>query len=260
MADALRKIDLDMQRQGVRPDVINTHLTGAIVQAAIEQKDESILDVALMDRTGSKGEKIPGPGMTMDGRKTIDDARIKIRKLKQGDQDRQRELEDELKKADRARISQSAMADGFAAFKAGKGFTISPRDLEDANKLDPDFAKDLLEIQQKMNTYNSGTEDSVARAELEAKAANGILTESELMLAVKQNQLRDPVAISKLFDSLPHHSGRGAAGPRHADQRWRQFHLNIVKEWLGHTNISTTMRYAHLAPDNLRSAMEALDS
>lgn len=36
-------------------------------------------------------------------------------------------------------------------------------------------------------------------------------------------------------------------------------HLNIVKEWLGHTTIQTTMRYAFLAPENLKSAVDALD-
>ena len=34
--------------------------------------------------------------------------------------------------------------------------------------------------------------------------------------------------------------------------------LKAVQELLGHSNIKTTMRYAHLAPDNLRSAVEVL--
>ena len=34
--------------------------------------------------------------------------------------------------------------------------------------------------------------------------------------------------------------------------------LNVVKEWLGQSSIHTTMRYAHLAPENLRSAVDAL--
>ena len=34
--------------------------------------------------------------------------------------------------------------------------------------------------------------------------------------------------------------------------------LNIVKEWLGHSNINMTMRYAHFSPDNLQNAARIL--
>lgn len=35
--------------------------------------------------------------------------------------------------------------------------------------------------------------------------------------------------------------------------------LAVVKDWMGHTTIMTTMRYAHLAPSNLQVAREALE-
>lgn len=35
--------------------------------------------------------------------------------------------------------------------------------------------------------------------------------------------------------------------------------INVVKEWLGHKSIQMTMRYAHLAPNNLKAAADALD-
>lgn len=35
--------------------------------------------------------------------------------------------------------------------------------------------------------------------------------------------------------------------------------LPIVKDWLGHQTVQMTMRYAHLAPHNLRGAADALD-
>ena len=35
--------------------------------------------------------------------------------------------------------------------------------------------------------------------------------------------------------------------------------LPVVQQWLGHSNITTTMRYAHLAPRNLMAAVETLD-
>lgn len=35
--------------------------------------------------------------------------------------------------------------------------------------------------------------------------------------------------------------------------------LYVVKEWLGHSSITVTERYAHLAPKNLRGAVEALE-
>jgi integrase len=34
----------------------------------------------------------------------------------------------------------------------------------------------------------------------------------------------------------------------------------VVKEWMGHKTVSMTMRYAHLAPTNLRAAAEALEA
>jgi len=36
--------------------------------------------------------------------------------------------------------------------------------------------------------------------------------------------------------------------------------LMVVKDWLGHKTISTTMRYAHLAPDNLFAAASVLEA
>lgn len=35
--------------------------------------------------------------------------------------------------------------------------------------------------------------------------------------------------------------------------------LKVVQEWLGHKNITTTMRYAHLSPKNLLEAVHALE-
>jgi site-specific recombinase XerD len=35
--------------------------------------------------------------------------------------------------------------------------------------------------------------------------------------------------------------------------------LQVVKEWLGHENIKTTMRYAKLAPNNLLAAVKVLE-
>lgn len=36
--------------------------------------------------------------------------------------------------------------------------------------------------------------------------------------------------------------------------------LSLVKDWLGHTSIATTMRYASLAPNHLKRGVEALES
>jgi site-specific recombinase XerD len=36
--------------------------------------------------------------------------------------------------------------------------------------------------------------------------------------------------------------------------------LRRVKEWMGHKSITTTLIYAHLAPDNLMDAVEVLES
>ncbi len=35
--------------------------------------------------------------------------------------------------------------------------------------------------------------------------------------------------------------------------------INVVKEWLGHKSVQMTMRYAHLAPNNLKAAADALE-
>jgi glutamine synthetase len=35
--------------------------------------------------------------------------------------------------------------------------------------------------------------------------------------------------------------------------------INVVQELLGHTDIRTTMRYAHVAPSTLRSAIDLLN-
>jgi site-specific recombinase XerD len=36
--------------------------------------------------------------------------------------------------------------------------------------------------------------------------------------------------------------------------------LNNIRELLGHGDMKVTMRYAHLAPNNLREAVEALEN
>ncbi len=35
--------------------------------------------------------------------------------------------------------------------------------------------------------------------------------------------------------------------------------ITVVKEWLGHKSLAMTLRYAHLAPENLQSALEVLE-
>jgi hypothetical protein len=35
--------------------------------------------------------------------------------------------------------------------------------------------------------------------------------------------------------------------------------LLVVKDWMGHTKIDTTLRYAHLAPGNFDSALAVLE-
>ena len=39
----------------------------------------------------------------------------------------------------------------------------------------------------------------------------------------------------------------------------RGVNLAEVKEWMGHADIATTMRYAHLAPGRLKEAARVLD-
>jgi integrase len=36
--------------------------------------------------------------------------------------------------------------------------------------------------------------------------------------------------------------------------------ITVVKEWMGHKSITMTMRYAHLAPTNLKVAATALEA
>ncbi len=37
------------------------------------------------------------------------------------------------------------------------------------------------------------------------------------------------------------------------------FPLIVVQKWMGHATIQTTMKYAHLAPDSLDVALQALN-
>jgi site-specific recombinase XerD len=39
----------------------------------------------------------------------------------------------------------------------------------------------------------------------------------------------------------------------------RGVNLAVVQQWMGHSNIATTLRYAHLAPDSLAIGREALE-
>ena len=36
--------------------------------------------------------------------------------------------------------------------------------------------------------------------------------------------------------------------------------MMVIKEWMGHSNINTTMRYTHLAPKDLLYAAKILSS
>jgi integrase len=68
-------------------------------------------------------------------------------------------------------------------------------------------------------------------------------------------KLEETLKAAKLGDDVVYHTMRHTCATRLVQAG---VDVRVIKEWLGHSTITTTMRYAHLAPKLLDSALEKL--
>lgn len=123
-----------------------------------------------------------------------------------------------------------------------------------------DFSKGLLHL------HAGATKSDDARAVPATKRVTEVLTKRRHLdkpfgmfnghsLRWQWDRLRDLMGLTDDPQFVPHMLRHTCAS--RLVQRGIQ--LAVVQKWMGHKNIATTLRYAHLAPETLNQAMRALE-
>jgi integrase len=81
----------------------------------------------------------------------------------------------------------------------------------------------------------------------------------ELVIGVKTSLKKSfgAVLIAAKIDRFRWHDFRHCFASKLAQ---RSVSLNVIRDLLGHADLKMVMRYAHLAPDNFRAAIDALEA
>jgi len=202
MVEEVRKIEQEASAQGMTFSQINELTLNAVINNAITNQDESILEVATLSRPH---------GLSVDQAKQIEDARARIRNLRVQAENDRKKIEDAAKEARQADVTQKVAAAMLAQMKPGpngeppKSPTIPTEILEAANAEDPELFKELVDLQKNLDTVHK-IEDPNAVADLTARVYAGRADQREVLQAVSRGTLKNQITMGQLLEF----AGRGS--------------------------------------------------
>ena len=195
ITEEIHKIEYQAKAQGVSGQALNKLVVAAIVNSAIYHQDESLLEIAMQKRPDGS----PGPGMTVEGRAQIEEARKQIRSLKIQEANHQWTLEQRQREVRKDQVVQTAAAALLGQMKAGQPPRIPLDILEQANKEHPDIYRALVDTQKNLDDVHK-VEDPLAVAQLTARVFSNEATQSDVMDAIEKGILKSHGTIQSLLE------------------------------------------------------------
>ena len=190
LVEEFKGVEREARAQGMSFTETNAYVLDGIVQSAIAKSDETILDTLPHLRPN---------GVPMSERKTIEDARIKIRQLKQQEQNHAWTLAQRKREVSKLEKMQEVGSILVEQMKTGKPPRIPVAIIEAANAKDPEIAKGLIDMQKNFDDHNK-VEDTSAVAAIEAEVMSGKATTADVLYHVERKTLKQPATIHRLLE------------------------------------------------------------
>ncbi|WP_148209879.1 hypothetical protein [Azorhizobium caulinodans] len=203
LTEELQKVEMVARRQGMNPAEVNHLSIQAVVAAAIRHQDENILNVALQSRP----DGTPGPGMTLEGRKALDEARLNIRRLKIQEQNQAWTLQQREREMRKREVKSVAMTSLLGQMQEGKPPRIPLELVQSAAREDPELGDTLMQVQKNLDDLNK-TEDTHLVAQLSARIYSGNGTPYDVFNAVAAGTLKEPSTIRNLMEQAARNNSR----------------------------------------------------
>jgi len=200
MVEEVRKLEREATAQGMTVGQINEITLNAVVTNAIQNQDESILEVASLTRPH---------GLSIEQKKAVEDARVKIRALKVQEANHQAKVEKAAKEAREAHVVTSVASHLLQQMKTGpngeppQAPRVPQQILEAALEEDKvhgtDIFNGLVKMQENLDKLDKN-EDRLAVGDLTASVYSGKAGQREVLKAIQDGILKDHVTISRLLE------------------------------------------------------------